>query len=629
VRTAQRLLLAFLMLVQAVPVDASRLMVLVRDDGDNSNRRAMNSQIPRLLPWLGIDYDILGPGVGKTEWPRVGVATFGTGPGATTQAYSACLILGTGIQSAKPPGIFRQDSMTRSVTVSSIIKMPTIPTIRIAEAGMGLQSTTDSTGCDGSQATHFKPEDGDLYVPGTGIRWGGVGGRTGSPDYNATGGLRTLLGWGTTDRTLYIGTNTAPIPPAWGDSLVAQATRPESASVWVKWNTHVAGAAHQIYVSDADNYAQISEWTQYVLALAYADSLVGGTLIKRPIKLGICVRGGWRRNSAVNEGGMVTADSAAFIATMDSLATLGVPITVGVNLDSLENYTRDKVWWARAGKVSYAPENWASLDTTKLSRGASWQNPCDLFGAKRKRIAFGDGSTTDTSIAGLTRAAFWKLDSAFGRGNVDRVLIPPGSIWDPLLSTANSRDSVVSAFASGGARGIVLNASWNGGASSSRQRFVNSGTVPIRFGAAAGSRFKLLMTPGWTDSGAASAWGPLGEGLRSTGATGDILPFNHHVSDNFGRSWMGVNPFYQGGSTNNNDASSNDSLNVGPCFVYTVHAGDFGGGGFSPNPSRPGYQQIKMLWMMAKAINNFAYAYPDGRRKQIIVFTKLQDLDNQ
>lgn len=133
-------------------------------------------------------------------------------------------------------------------------------------------------------------------------------------------------------------------------------TLPDSVCFWSVLNRGADGtpiksgtqAAAVPYVCVAPTYKYgyaAGEMTPYVAGLLLADSLSGGALFpeaSRKTALGsIHIDDGWKRGDSRNGGtvygGIEVRDTTLLVASIDSLAALGVPLTLGVEIDSLNS----------------------------------------------------------------------------------------------------------------------------------------------------------------------------------------------------------------------------------------------------------------------------------------------------
>jgi hypothetical protein len=164
-----------------------------------------------------------------------------------------------------------------------------------------------------------------------------------------TNGWRPIWGMSTTARAF--GFSGAPDDPLSG----AYSTNPDSVCLWSILNVAIetgsplriassAPAVPMVFAMPTYKYAfTAGEMSVYAAALALADSLSGGGLYpnatRKLAKIAIHIDDGWKRGDSRNGGtvygGIEVRDTTLFKASIDSLAALGVPLTLGVEIDSL------------------------------------------------------------------------------------------------------------------------------------------------------------------------------------------------------------------------------------------------------------------------------------------------------
>jgi hypothetical protein len=381
-------------------------------------------------------------------------------------------------------------------------------------------------------------------------------------------------------------------------------------------------------VNHSDFQSLNTDMAAFPAALAYADSCVNGAIFAGakniPLKVGIQIRGGFSRGEQLgiptSTGGMTTADSATFKASIDSLASLNVPMVLGVNVDSISTYTNyDGRWWANVPMLKYGVYQRAGLDSTAASGAASFDNPRDIFGMWRNRAAFGDSTvhsiqTADTSLAQLVRGAFSKLASAFGAGKVDRIMMAQGDDWCPKNGLSLGIDSVVYGLSKGGAKGVVVNPSRERiGVNTSGQGFhQRPGNNPLNYNRSR-APFKFLATPSYLDSGS----------VRFDNGVGSTYP-TLVQTERMWRSMLTGQGYgiYSAGYGFAGLSWTADSTRNERARILTVHASDLQGGtrgDAATLPLRPGFYVIKNFVNMVKTINSFTYngkplfviAYPE------------------
>jgi hypothetical protein len=399
--------------------------------------------------------------------------------------------------------------------------IPTVPNLFIGkmfltETGFSSSATCStgvpSSGMDpGSQG----PSTTDLrhHTNGSPKGWPGTWGLNGGATVldNGTGSAMPSGTWrlllGADDGTLIVNagyTPVTPIPPwrdqivPWSSTNVWDETAPGHVStnqtyrassptlqqlVFVRYNDNpagvAAGAKPSVFANmgnfiitnssgdsdPADDLIQVDPTPLYI-GLAFLDSLSGGDLLGNDgvAHLAVQISGGFRRGGVFSPGGIAPHDTANFKFALDSLKTLNIPVSVGVNVDSIDAYASDLAMWQRAGSVRYTLESWDGVaDSTKGAGAAAVGNSpaiVDPFGRFRTRNYFGP-STDTTSIYSLLRRGRLVLNQRFGSNRVDGILIAADDDYSPRGSTRwrNARwDSLAIAIDAAGFSGVAQNA---------------------------------------------------------------------------------------------------------------------------------------------------------------------------
>ena len=646
-----RRILALLLAVALASEASAKVLVIahkqtntdpIADPASWFGKQDQNYYVPSVLTALGVDFDVIGASNSalKTEYCRTGTFVY---EGGRTVTYDA--IIHTGMYGPSSGRGYRPDSLTL-IGASATQKYVRVPQIMMgynggslseAAACSTLSSHYDLTSLTNTGQTNYAPTMPTVTYQGGIAKNAAL--TVGA--YLWPGGVRVLMragigaGWvegsGYSPRTWpdslwkRIGTQ-SPSAAAAEDSFVVMAKKLD--------NIPSCNGAAYIIINDHDNCENYRDPVPFLAALAYADSLAGGGVLgsakKSPLKLAFQIRGAFSRGTQLgvptSTGGMTETDSTNFIATIDSIAALGVPVTVGVNIDSLGFYANyDKRWWSRVPLAKYAVhQTTGTTDTTNVSGvggAASFQMPRDPLGRYRRRIAVGMSDWSDTSsIATLVRGCFWKLDSTFGASKVDRIVIAHGDDWSPVNGAALGRDSVIYAMSMGGARGLTVNpvASITRGvgfdAYSSRD--------PLLYAPSRGP-FKLLVTEGVADSGSVP-W----DNFISSGGYCKRFYFTE-------RQWRGAlqsinrGMYLTAASLYANDVATQQGTEglkfMGTARIISIHCADLQSGLRSDAatiPLRPGWKTIKNMVNGARIINSFGY---QGRK--LIVFTYPEDIE--
>lgn len=207
-------------------------------------------------------------------------------------------------------------------------------------------------------------------------------------------------------------------------------TNPDSVGgLWVVLNngadgTPIGGNAKPFIVCSPARLFTATDFDMgnVLTAIALADSFSSGGLLgssaKAPVPLGIHIDDGWKRgdsNGGSGGGGISPTDTTALKATIDSLATLGVPMVVGVETDSLTRGWSDTTitYWScynLAGSRNVL--HTAGGNNKKFSRVTVGMGT-DLLGASGNKltvIAVGADSTVtfseDAANVAATRTSF-------------------------------------------------------------------------------------------------------------------------------------------------------------------------------------------------------------------------------
>lgn len=587
------------------------------------NAWVQRSTIASVLDGFGAEYDVVSASVGKTEFCRLGVVTYNFGTSAAfTRSYTAVIHIGL-------EGTFGGNTGYRADSLFSSTKLPLVPqlyvgwsyswrsaacacSIGVANAA-GYNNATNHLGW-----TKYSASDPSLR-----FRSGYLDGVSLAAPYLGT--VRGIIKQGSNVANAQSVLPTVPLPCMDCDSLT-QSTNTDSVAIYVRQNDHVPGKAPIIVSVAAHNWDDQQDPAMSIAAIALLDSLAGGTIIKRPLRFGINVRGAFRRNAKHVMGGFVSGDSATIKASIDSLASLGVRFTVGVNIDSVSTYPDELFWWNRAPLALYSPESWSGIDTTVLVAAngkATYGRSLDLYGRYRTRALLGalSGTEGDSALSSGVRRAFSRTDSIFS-GRSDRVMIPALGDWCPRNIGANGLDSLWYALGKTGSTALVVSP-WE--PESNPNRSTNPlGVLPQQTAmksSLGGEPIRLLASAPYPDSGSAT--------FESGNSVDSYFnnPSNSWVKhvQSFWSTLIGVRGV-QRGASNGTTVVDTDARtmfdNFSKAKVLTIHAGDLGSGLRSDaqsRPTRPGWWYVKSVVNEAKAINKLA-----GR--SVVQIVPLQDL---
>lgn len=386
------------------------------------------------LDIMGCDYSVISQ-VGltrfglqsATESMRTGVVPRG-GPGSGSDTYGMMVhqayTRGSGTP-ARATG-YNPDSLTIAGGWANIPHIFGTPfrwfnsdNYRSVASGAGACSTGLKTGQSFS-FTEFVGTGLSARLVGTGLTWDAPG--SGHLYYRFDAGAFVL------DRTdpmilrarVIVGRNAVSFntngttSSAYPDSMVnptsQSSSEADTAQLYTRERRYTTGhdPAPLIYMPFGySNGATITnDIAEKCMAIAIADSARGGTIIGQrvgwqPLKLAVLLSGAFTHyNSATNpnywesHGAVVARDSAAIKAGVDSLVSLGLPIAVGVNIDSVETYANEKAWWfgssgtGRAG-WTYTPESYtlakSNCATGNINAYTSNTLAADPYGLCRSR----------------------------------------------------------------------------------------------------------------------------------------------------------------------------------------------------------------------------------------------------
>ncbi len=638
-----------MLLAMVSPVAEARVLVLDGSDSDiasvvdTNNDQALTESmhdIPQFVVSIlrsyglrqGTDYDVVRIRNRnlKTLDLRYGRVVYNNdGPNPRVVQYDAIIIAAhdrRGVVNSAT-GV-RLDSLSRFQNGNNYNR---VPIAAIWYGSGGANSTGDSTyyGGDNTQLatigqTNFASKDPTIRFQ-TAVAKYAINITSGTP---TAGKTRILIGAGgnaallTSSATSLFSHPT--VPCKWCDSLVSSPqANVDTAIVWVRYFDHIAGAKPFVYAQSND-YASVATnipavWT----TLAFLDSLSGGGVFgtAEPVSFGIMVPGLASRGKAVgypsSTCGMVNGDSTNTYAFVDSLASLGAPISFGAptNLDSITAYKRDiQRVMDKSNNFRLFPFQRFGMDTAAAGLGnTSLHRPADLFGAWRNRSAIGDGSFVgaDSSLYSHLLFGFSRLDSLY-RNRVDHALYAPLDDWSPKNLSAIGSDSIYSAIALSGAKAIVTNYNiWN--AQSGKQQTLLQGldyhnrSITTLCGNAYGRKINVLGTA-VLDSGSARFDNGYGQGSCCSGGIQ-----NHERVSRFWLSFIGYRPVqswaYNAGTT----PYTRDSTFT-PQRVAVVPFASLGSGNradASTSPLAPGWWYVKWIVNGAKTVNLY------GRRTLI------------
>lgn len=162
-------------------------------------------------------------------------------------------------------------------------------------------------------------------------------------------------------------------------------------------------------------------------------------------------------------GGVFNPDSATFKASLDSLNSLGIPITAFYNADrdTVAAYPNELGWYKGVRLAKFSPALTRGMWTSQGGTlgGNSLMRPHDVWGRVRARSLYASDCTTDTLslYCNLTRIKAYN-DSLFA-GRTVRTLYAPAWDWIPSNYTRAflpTRDSLVTVAVLAGFNSLIV-----------------------------------------------------------------------------------------------------------------------------------------------------------------------------
>jgi hypothetical protein len=641
-----------------------------------ANNTRMARLLTNVLDLAGTDYVVVPARSAKTEFCRSGVMVWNYGTaGAYTETFDGVIHLGF-LSSANYSGAsadapnYRPESLFKASAAGEGIgtgttKAPSVPQLVLSTNAQALVASDNAL----------------LFVDATtsnrcttGTNSGGVGGLgragylAGDPTVrwindtyteavvrNSTapaGGWRALVGASIPNLEAREPSNRDDHICRWCDSMVTSSAGAlvDTVFAFERLMTHVTGSSPVVFVQMAG--AGLSSDSLFdagatpgrpvaegniammMLGLARLDSLTGGAVFPKdrpPIRVAVTVDGAYSYRDSLHHYGITKRDSSTFDASMDSLAELGIPVTFGVNIDSVVANAEWKRWLAKVPKARFSPQSWTGVsDTTANSGAASWTNHVDMMGRYRRRAAFGDSSAAgaDTTLWANLRSGRFKCDSIW-KGKASRFLMAPDDDWSPLgmngRGAAPGLDSIAFAIARAGFDGIRVNSGdpdhdanylpANPKGWVNRQGWLSGHR---------GSQVKLLAYPGHGLGGSANHY------AHSDSAVPIDSGYVGMIFQDLNRAWVGMTqkqdwnndtwPYdgnlvprsHNGTWLNEKDMVWREKYRGS---VVRLGCNDFSGA--SGHPARRGWWLVKSLANQFKAINRLAgrtiieFAYPE------------------
>lgn len=374
-------------------------------------------------------------------------------------------------------------------------------------------------------------------------------------------------------------------------------------------------------------------------ALAAADSALyattGGRIIGQtpgwePRRIGFYISRAFTRADTGKDGRphdrmsfscIDVCDSAFFKASLDSINALGIPVTVGVNVDSIASYPYEVAWWKRIRKAEFSVESWNGPTTNggpTAQDTAGRANAADIFGYRRSRqlqpiggravcapCIPGDSTLTCLLTYARDRLEAYSLPTSnaimaphidfvpsnYNRGNVPTLDSLGGALlaakYDHIVVSPNHDNFRNNSFAlsgSGVTQPVVTNPMWI----TSRE-----GKLDVYSGAGHGTRYGTLTvagTRGYADD-------PQGDGQPSGiwFLHGSSHPWhNEFLQGALSRRWYGI--------THPSTAWYVHTFRT-PLSVFTIRTGGLMYDYNRTNATRPDYWNLKHIVQMVRVIN--------------------------
>jgi hypothetical protein len=425
----RRLLAAALALCLAVPASAGRIRVIIPQGTEGStpseSGAKMQAYVRVVLDRLGVEYDFLPQRLVAESMPsgvqlpasRLNQAAIRdsvyTQEDGNSRTYIGQIILGWRVGQGTPARMsgFKPDTLTRSAT------WPQIPTIFFGpgrvEGGSQFNSTaTCTTGVRAGTSLTFPPTNAfqvSQYLVGSGLVWKGNGTM---PYYDRAAPLTVdQTAPGITKVRLAIG-SASPSYRTNGvssctdcDSMAREDTyaTADTAIIWTRERS-LNDRAPLIFAPGLYMYQSPTvdvPCMSIAMAIAIMDSASGGRIIgqKRgwtPLKMGILIENAFVHTDASNRSRSYyhglecwsgNCDSTYLKAGIDSLKNLDVPVTIGVNVDSIASYPNEQAWWGGIPRAKFFPQNFTALEASLgvVNDTAGRAHPIDPFGMLRSR----------------------------------------------------------------------------------------------------------------------------------------------------------------------------------------------------------------------------------------------------
>lgn len=421
---------------------------------------------------------------------------------------------------------------------------------------------------------------------------------------------------------------------------------------WMATGTTMAGGQ-----SASNDHRSLGAYEVLYAGLAQADSICGRCLLGEnvePIRVAIQISDGTKLGGAFLGGGLSPADTSAQMSNaVDSLASLGVPFTVGIDPDSMRFHAGMLNNWKRAGMAHFAAQP-VFDSTTAGGENATPNRPLDPIGIMRVRKWLGPntGNAADTSSYALLARTYAILDSAFGSARVDRVWMGQKDDWSPAgvgRQNQAAMDSLLYVMSLLNIAGVSCDAEADSEATATSGRGIPGRQRVLTNSIDRSRKLLALCFPGYNPRGA----------TRGNGRDSSFAPFvvfkkgpndstfaTHYMQ----RAMMGMaQPYWYlpqdraklqttgtlgnatgGGGYNHwlgeylmsGQISDKATRNTGTNLIRISASGLGSGEWGTLSPNMPGWYQLKYIVNACKAINQIA-----GRT--LIAFVYPQDLSEK
>lgn len=633
----RRVALALLLL--ASPALAGRVAVIrefTKGSAGESEYAASKrlSAVTSRLDFLGVDYDVITQATiaNNALALKTGTVYLSPGPGAVSRQYVAMIHTCFKVGGNRFTG-YTPDSLTLGAG------WPSIPHIFLGPnsiQGSGFSSTAScSTGISGSATVSGLANSLSMSFTAPGYPYAfhvapNTGGTINQAYYiNSANALtKTSTQAGIFKSRLVMGASSMAFndngnsSAAWPDSMgrpTSYSVGADTCAIWTRerYSGDTAPLIFETLLNITNNSATNGD-SFIDMAVALADSATRGQIIGQkegwsPPTIAFVVSGAFTRSVSSGLNYEVSSthgvqcatqcDTTLIKAGIDSLKSLGIPVTVTVNVDSVASFPYEKSWWSGIPTARFAPECrvGTGTDLTGAARLADRYSSPDLFGYQRTRT-LGYGSTCpdgDTSLTCQLKYTRSRLDSIPEfRGRVGRFIQAANSDYlHAGITRANSSgdDSIAAVLRGAGYSCAGIDMMMGDAGMASWWAYSGGNKAPAT--GAPGSlivsqRQVRQLNPG-LDGFNWLAFRAIDEDNSGSAFT------NHPIDAEFWSGTSGTAPWYR------SDLSYWRHNFRTRLSLFVVRPGDLGYQS-TGNPMRPGYHNIRWLVSQVKLINAFA-----------------------